>query len=135
MNFEVSGTDAGAAGEDMSSTVEKAGEWQNAPDNSSQSNVANAQPYVVVFLRDGSSYAVSDYWLAGGKLHYVTSYGGENSVDANQLDLQRTVNENASHGITFTLRPAPASDATGGAPKSLQPAPSNDNQTPTQSPQ
>jgi len=56
-------------------------------------------------------------------------------VDANQLDLQRTVNENAAHGITFTLRPAPASDAPGGAPKSLQPAPSNDSQTPAQNPQ
>jgi len=78
---------------------------------------------------------VSDYWLAGGKLHYVTSYGGENSVDANQLDLQRTVNENASHGITFTLRPAPTTGASNGAPQNLQPAPSNDSQTATQKPQ
>ena len=135
MNFDLNGADSGAAGEDMSSPVGNAGDWQNAPDDSSQSNVASAQPYVVVFLRDGSSYAVSDYWLAGGKLHYVTSYGGENSVDANQLDLQRTVNENASHGITFTLRPAPATDAPNGAGQKLQPAPSNDSQTPAQNPQ
>lgn len=134
MNFEFNGIDSGAAGEDMSSPEGNASEWQNTPENSSQGVAANPQPYVVVFLRDGTSYAVSDYWLAGGKLHYVTSYGGENSVDANQLDLQRTVNENALHGITFTLRPTPATE-TPGVPQSLQPAPSNDTQTPAPNPQ
>jgi hypothetical protein len=133
MNFELNGTEP-SAGEDMSSPQGNAGEWQNAPDNSSQADVANAQPYVVIFLRDGSSYAVSDYWLAGGKLHYVTSYGGENSVEANQLDLQRTVNENAAHGVTFTLRPVPATDAPNGQ-QNLQPPPSNDSQTPAPNPQ
>jgi hypothetical protein len=132
MNFQVNGTEPSAGGEDMASPEGNSGEWQSAPDSSSQGSVAAPQPYVVVFLRDGSSYAVSDYWLAGGKLHYVTSYGGENSVDANKLDLQRTVNENAAHGVTFTLRPAP--DAPG-VPQSLQPAPSNDSQTPAPKPQ
>jgi hypothetical protein len=118
----------------MSPPQDNAGDWQDAPENSSRANNATAQPYVVIFLRDGSSYAVSDYWLSGGKLHYVTSYGGENSVDTNQLDLQRTVNENASHGVTFTLRPMPGPDS--GAPKqNLQPSPSNDNQVPAPNPQ
>jgi hypothetical protein len=44
--------------------------------------------------------------LDAGQLHYVTSYGGENSVDADRVDLQRTVDENAKNGIDFTLRPA-----------------------------
>jgi hypothetical protein len=66
------------------------------------------QPYVILYLKDGSSYAVSDYWLFGGKLHYITSYGGENVIDQSQLDLQRTVNENATRGVDFTLRPEPA---------------------------
>jgi len=134
MNLQANGTEPSAGGEDMASPEGNSGDWQSAPDNSSQGSVAAPQPYVVVFLRDGSSYAVSDYWLAGGKLHYVTSYGGENSVDANQLDLQRTVNENAAHGVTFTLRPAPATDAPG-VPQSLQPPPSNDGQTPAPKPQ
>ena len=67
----------------------------------------------VLYLKDGSSYAVTDYWLADGKVHYITSYGGENAVDQNDLDLQRTVNENAAQGLTFTLRPGPV--VTGGA--------------------
>jgi hypothetical protein len=128
-SIEFNSTTPDMAGQAISSPQDNAGDWQDAPENSSQANNATAQPYVVIFLRDGSSYAVSDYWLSGGKLHYVTSYGGENSVDTNQLDLQRTVNENASHGVTFTLRPMPGPDS--GAPKqNLQPSPSNSNQTP-----
>lgn len=134
MTFESNGADQGAPNGDMASAEGNAGEWQNAPENSAQPNDAKAQPYVVIFLRDGSSYAVSDYWLAEGKLHYVTSYGGENSVDANQIDLQRTVNENAAHGVTFTLRPAGATDAPKGK-QNLQPPPSNDGQTSAPNPQ
>ncbi|MGA7916544.1 MAG: hypothetical protein WCA00_15020, partial [Candidatus Acidiferrales bacterium] len=74
----------------------------------SAGEASQQQPYVILYLKDGSSYAVSDYWLAGGKLHYVTSYGGENVIDESQLDLQRTVNENGARGLDFTLRPEPA---------------------------
>ena len=134
MTFQYNGTEPDATS-GAAPTLENNSDWQSAPDNNSNSQPddSKAQPYVVIFLRDGSSYAVSDYWLAGGKLHYVTSYGGENSVDANQLDLQRTVNENSAHGVTFTLRPA-ATD-TPGTKQPLQPAPSNDSQPPATNPQ
>jgi hypothetical protein len=89
---------------------------QSSGDGSSQQ-----QPYVILYLKDGSSYAVSDYWLFGGKLHYVTSYGGENMIDESQLDLQRTVNENAARGVDFTLRPEPAGNG-----ETLPPAPTPD---------
>lgn len=71
---------------------------------------APAAPTVttVLYMRDGSSFAVSDYWLAGGKLHYVTSYGGENSTDLGRLDIQRTVDENAKQGEKFALKSGPA---------------------------
>jgi len=106
------------------------GDWQNSPDNQAQSGATAApQAYPVLVLRDGSMYAVNDFWLEGGMLHYVTTYGGENSFDPSQLDMQRTVDENAKRGITFTLypSPAPASPA-----KPLQPPPSNDQQPPPQ---
>jgi hypothetical protein len=67
----------------------------------------------VLYFKDGSSYAVTNYWLADGKLHYITSYGGENAVDQKDLDLQRTVDENAAQGLTFTLHPGPV--VSGGA--------------------
>jgi hypothetical protein len=52
-------------------------------------------------------YAASDYWLSGGKLHYVVTYGGESAVDMDQVDLQRTVNENSKRGVKFWLKDAP----------------------------
>jgi hypothetical protein len=56
------------------------------------------------------------YWLDAGKLHYITNYGGESLIDITQLDLQRTVDENAQRGGSFTLRPAAAVPAPDAAP-------------------
>jgi hypothetical protein len=66
---------------------------------------------VVLFLKDGTVYAISDYWIADNKLHYVTNYGGENSIPLDQLDMQRTVDTNAKRGINITLRPTPQQQA------------------------
>jgi hypothetical protein len=71
-----------------------------------------------IFLKDGTSYEVMSYWLDAGKLHFITNYRGENSIDMSQLDLQRTVDENAQRGANFTLLPAPASPAPDAAPSS-----------------
>jgi hypothetical protein len=136
MTFNAKGSSS--APDDMPSLEGNSGDWQDAPANNSQAtdasgDILNAQPYVVIILRDGSSYAVSDYWLAGGKLHYMTSYGGENSVDVNQLDLQRTVNDNATRGIEFTLRPTPAANLPNDQPVP-QPAPPADSRPQTTAP-
>jgi hypothetical protein len=85
-------------------------EWQNPPaDNSSADNsgVENAAPDTVIYLKDGTSFGVKNYWVADGQLHYITSYGGENAVDLGAFDLERTTDENAKQGIAITLRPAP----------------------------
>jgi hypothetical protein len=52
-------------------------------------------------------YGASEYWLAGNKLYYVVNDGGENMVDMDQVDLQRTVDENAKRGVRFSLKPKP----------------------------
>jgi hypothetical protein len=77
-------------------------------------------PFVMLYLKDGTVYALTNYWVAGGKLHYLTQYGGENSVAMDQVDMQRTVDVNAHRGVTITLRPAPEASA---APDSPAPAP------------
>ncbi len=77
---------------------------------------------VVLFLKDGTVYAITDYWIADNKLHYVTNYGGENSIPLEQLDMQRTVDVNAKRGINITLRPTPQSQQAPAAPDA-QPAP------------
>jgi hypothetical protein len=81
---------------------------------------APQQVYVLLYLKDGSSFAVTDYWMTGGKLHYVTSYGGENAVNESQIDLQRTVNENAARGVDFSLRPQPAARGDAAVPAPAQ---------------
>lgn len=66
---------------------------------------ANASPLILLVLKDGSVYGVTDYWLEAGRLHYLTSYGGANDIPIEQLDLQKTVDENWARSVEFVLRP------------------------------
>ena len=100
-------------------------EWQNPPNENSAGENTLTAPDTIIYLKDGTSFAVRNYWVADGKLHYVTSYGGENAVDLGNLDLQRTTDENAKQGIAITLRPAPNA-----LPPAAQPPPAP--QPPTQ---
>jgi hypothetical protein len=93
-----------------SSTVEEESQpaVEGTPNtNPMTGNVAESTPTVLIYLKDGTTYAASDYWVAGGKLHYYVDYSGEASVDMSDFDLQRTVDENAKRGIKFTLKPKP----------------------------
>jgi hypothetical protein len=113
-DLSYSGAEDMSPGEDSSSQEGSPTLFALAPETSQGQESATAGPATkpvsaVLYLKDGSSYAVTDYWLADGKIHYVTSYGGQNSVDQSALDLQKTVNENAAQGLTFTLRPAAVS--------------------------
>ena len=96
--------------------------WQNPPSGEDLQGNAASMPETVIYLQDGTSYQVTDYWLSDNKLHYVTNYGGENSVSLGQIDVQRTVDANAGRGVNFTLHPAP--------PPSLTPPPSADSAPP-----
>jgi hypothetical protein len=78
-------------------------------DNPVTGNVATSRPTVLLYLKDGTTYAASDYWLQDGVLHYIVNYGGESTLNMDELDLQRTVNENARRGVNFSLHPAPSS--------------------------
>ena len=66
------------------------------------------QPRTLLALEDGSEFALRDYWLEGHKLQYVTSYGGQNSLPVERIDLARTVKDNSERGAEFVLRPRPA---------------------------
>ena len=95
--------------------------------------LANPSAETTLVLKDGTVYTVTDYWMADGKLHYITAENGENTIAIDQVDLQHTAERNSERGVTFTLRtqdaaqPAPA-PATEPAPAS---APA---QTPVQPP-
>ncbi|MFZ3332543.1 MAG: hypothetical protein WA197_18045 [Candidatus Acidiferrales bacterium] len=83
-------------------------EPQGSPDdNPDTGNVAASTPTVLIYLKDGTTYAASDYWLADGQLHYIVNYGGESTLNMDDVDLQRTVDENARRGVNFSLKPRP----------------------------
>jgi hypothetical protein len=59
-------------------------------------------------LRDGSMYALTDYWVEDDQLHYTTTYGGQNSVPLERIDFEKTIRLNVGRGMEFVLRPKPA---------------------------
>ena len=83
-----------------------------ADDFGVQAGVGGQLPQqILIYLKDGSVYAVASYTVSDGKLHYVTIYGGKSDIDLDRLDVQKTTDQNASRGVTFTLtppNPAPA---------------------------
>jgi hypothetical protein len=67
----------------------------------------NSAPAVRLYRKDGAVYSARDYWLADGNLHFTVDNGVEFSFDINQLDVQRTVDENARSGVQVILKPGP----------------------------
>ena len=61
----------------------------------------------MLYLKGGTTLSAWDYWIADGKLHYRVRDGGESALDMDELDWQRTVDENARRGVPFTLKPKP----------------------------
>jgi hypothetical protein len=62
------------------------------------------QPVTLLQLRDGSMYGLTDYWVDGQRLHYRTTYGGENSIGLDSVDLEKTAQLNSDRGVVFELR-------------------------------
>lgn len=65
-----------------------------------------------LYLKDGTVYNVTDYWLVDGQLHFTTLEEGatksvEHAIDFNELDLQTTIDMNAQRGFRFVLRNEP----------------------------
>ena len=60
----------------------------------------------------------NDYWLDGGDFHYTVKYGGESQIALDQVDVQKSIDENAKRGVKFTLKAKPAIASSQGAPKS-----------------
>jgi hypothetical protein len=92
--------------------------YDQQPPDTSQQNIDAEKTITVLYLKDGTVYAVNDYWLTDGRIYYGSYSGYQNSFPADELDLQKTVDVNASRGLTFTLRPGnpPAPDAPAAAP-------------------
>ena len=65
-----------------------------------------------LYLKDGTVYDVTDYWLENGQIHFtVPGESGTKSVEHvigfDELDVQRTVDVNTQRGFGFVLRSDP----------------------------
>jgi hypothetical protein len=67
---------------------------------------------VELYLKDGSVYNVTDYWLVSDQLHFTTIDANagqpvEHAIDFDRLDLQKTIDVNTQRGFRFVLRNEP----------------------------
>jgi len=100
----------------------------NGPSPSSAPNSGNLNVPVLIYLKSGAVYTVRDYWMVDGELHFILVNGFQNSVDLEQVDLQRTNSENAKSGVKFIYKSepgktAPAPDRNAMPPGASAPAP------------
>lgn len=82
---------------------------------------ADTEP-VIIYLKDGTSFSPSDYWLTDKQLHYVLG-GAEITIDIDRVDLPRSNDENRKNGVRFRLKssPNPSAAPSNGAPAATPP--------------
>lgn len=62
-----------------------------------------ASPALLLYLKDGSALEVTDYWVEGLTMRYVTQGGKKGSVAVADIDIQRTTDASARIGLKFRL--------------------------------
>lgn len=65
-----------------------------------------------LYLKDGTVYNVTDYWMVDNQLHFTTldesgTKWVEHTIDFDELDLQKTVDVARQRGFNFVLRNEP----------------------------
>ena len=72
----------------------------------------NAQASAVIYMKDGTWFTPSDYWLVDDQLHFVLG-GRESAVDLDRVDLARSNEANQENGVKFWLKSEPNSNPGG----------------------
>jgi hypothetical protein len=72
---------------------------------STPTNAENSSAILLLYLKDGTMYWVRECWLANGELHCTATDRSERIIGLDEIDFQRTVDENARRGVPFTLKP------------------------------
>jgi len=62
-----------------------------------------SRPLTLLIFKNRSIYAVTDYWKDGDRLCYDTSYGTQNCVSLDLLDLELTKKLNDERNVKFEL--------------------------------
>jgi hypothetical protein len=55
---------------------------------------------------NGTSHAVTDYWVADGYFEYISTDGTRSHIPLEALDLQNTLIQNAPRGLVLRYTPA-----------------------------
>jgi hypothetical protein len=69
--------------------------------------VTDQRPETLLQLKDGSMYGLTQYWVAGGLLNYITDYGGRNAIPFDRIDIGKSVQLNSQRGVPFVLQTNP----------------------------
>jgi hypothetical protein len=69
-----------------------------------------AVPTALLYRTDGSTVTASDWWVARGRLQYITDSGAAGSMNLSQLDLEQTIKQNQTRGLEFHLKFTAPSD-------------------------
>jgi hypothetical protein len=104
--FQGDSLTAGAQPQDVASSASDLG---STPTESSTNDAVHA--ITLLRLKSGWMYGLTDYWVEGNDLHYVTNYGGKNSIPLDQIDLATTIRLNSERGVEFSLHTKPESNA------------------------
>jgi hypothetical protein len=107
LGFAAEGVDWGSGSAPGSTDREDA---RPASPRDARDPVPSEPPVTLLQLGDGSMYGVTDYWVEGSELHYVTNYGAKTSLPLERVDLEATRQLNAERGVSFVLaskRPDP----------------------------
>ena len=127
--------DNGLGSGSVSTSTSSSGEYGPYATLDAKTNQAGTLPNpaleTTLVLKDGTTYTVTDYWMAGGKLHFVTADNGENTIEIDAVDLQHTAEQNSKRGVTFTLRTQDAAQPAQAPAAEAVPAPG---QAPSQAP-
>lgn len=66
---------------------------------------------VELFLKDGTTIAVADYWFVNDEIRFLTpdedAANAEQAIGLDELDLQKTIDVNTRRGFRFVRRDAP----------------------------
>ena len=93
----------GAEPEDETPSASGAADQSSTPAASSTDGVERNHPITLLQLKNGWMYGLTDYWVEGDNLHYVTNYGGKNSVPLDLIDLGTTIRLNSERRVEFSL--------------------------------
>jgi hypothetical protein len=62
---------------------------------------SQTERFWLIALKDDTVLAVTDYWMVGNTLHYISRQGKESTVDYSQVDLDFTKRLNGGRGLEF----------------------------------